>query len=229
MARRCGAPSVVERAHIRLNGVRSPAMSTFIGISDPASWHRRLCIVNDWLGLCGDLPTIGRGDETDALRQLEQWIDAGITDIIDVRGEYSDEPFVAKHAPNIRYHHLGTHDNGGSQSDAWFGEGLAAIAGVRAKGGRAVVHCHMGVNRAPSLAFRMLIEHGMDPVEALDSIRRSRPIAGIIYAPSAIDHYLRSIDAGPSISGLYTAMVRNWLDDNEIDLRWVISRIRLSE
>ena len=44
-------------------------------------------------------------------------LDAGITDIVDARGEWSDERLVAEIAPHVRYHWLGTHDNGGRQAD----------------------------------------------------------------------------------------------------------------
>ena len=59
--------------------MRSPHMETTQNISDPAAWHRRLCHINEWLAVCGDLdttrPEIGKA-------QLQAWIDEGITDII---------------------------------------------------------------------------------------------------------------------------------------------------
>ena len=87
------------------------------------AWHRELCEVTDWLYLCGDLPP----NPDLAAEQLEMWRAAGITDIVDVREEWSDAELVADLAPEIRYHHLGTHDNGGTQSPRWFAEGLDAL------------------------------------------------------------------------------------------------------
>lgn len=189
---------------------------------DPARWHRRLCEVTPWLVLSGDLPY----DRDQARQQLLEWIEADITDIIDVRGEASDETLVAEHAPHIRYHWLGTHDDGGAQADDWFEAGLAAAALTKQNGGRAIVHCHMGVNRAPSLAYRLLLEEGFDTIDALARIRSARPIAAILYADDALDHFHRAHGITPSVAGLERAEVRQWLSDNSVDVRWIISRIR---
>ena len=96
-------------------------------------------------------------------------------------------------------------------------------------GGKAFVHCHMGVNRAPSMAYRMLLDSGHDHIEALELIRDARPIAGIIYAPAAISHHLRSNGVDGLTATERKVQVRNWLNDNPVDLYWVISRIRQSE
>ena len=50
----------------------------------------------------------------------------------------------------------------------------------------------MGINRGPTMAYRILLEYGADPIEALDIIREARPIADIGYAADALDHYHRS-------------------------------------
>ena len=59
---------------------------------------------------------------------------------------------------------------------------VAAIEG----GGTVLTHCHMGVNRGPSLGFAVLLEQGWDPIEALDAIRTARPIAWVAYAEDAL-------------------------------------------
>ena len=105
---------LLDPAHISRCVVRFTTMKTTQNISDPAAWHRRLCHINEWLAVSGDLDT-ARPDI--AAAQLQTWIDEGITDIIDLRGEWSDENFVAKHAPEFNYHYLGTHDDGGWQED----------------------------------------------------------------------------------------------------------------
>ena len=50
----------------------------------PEQWHRRLCPVTDQLLLCGDLHPHG----AKALDQLDGWVAAGITHIVDVRADY---------------------------------------------------------------------------------------------------------------------------------------------
>lgn len=199
-----------------------------VKVDDPGAWHRRLCRVNDWLAVCGDLPT-DKHDPFYAIDQLREWELAGVTDIIDVREEWNDCAFVAKHAPQITYHYLGTHDDGGWQEDSWFEAGLASIAEVRARGGLAVVHCHMGVNRAPSMAYRLLLDAGYDAVEGLDAIRTARPVAAILYSEAAISHHLRTSDASDEVRAQERARVRQWHLDNPVDVGWIIHRIRQSE
>ncbi len=54
-----------------------------------------------------------------------------------------------------------------------------------------LVHCHMGINRAPSMAYRILLDLGWAPIEALEAIRKGRPMAEIGYADDALDHHHR--------------------------------------
>ena len=216
---------LVDPVHISRCVVRFTLMMATPSISDPSVWHRRVCHINEWLAVSGDLDT---ARPEIAAAQLQAWIDEGITDIIDLRGEWSDKDFVAKHASGINYHYLGTHDDGGWQEDEWFDAGLTAIHTVRERGGKALVHCHMGVNRAPSMAYRMLLDIGHDHIEALEIIREARPIAGIVYAPAAISHHLRAAGIDEATSVERKREVRAWLNDNPVDLYWVISPIRQS-
>ena len=190
---------------------------------EPAQWHRRFCAITPWLALSGDLDTIVTSN---AERQLTEWIDNGVTHIVDLRGEWNDDEFVAERAPDLSYHWLGTHDEGGHQTDEWFDAGLEVHRSVISSGGRAMVHCHMGINRGPSMGFRWLLESGVDPVEALDLIREARPIAGIIYAESALDHFHRSNGIDAAIARAQRDAVNDWFDRDAIDLHWVISRVR---
>jgi dual specificity phosphatase 3 len=193
---------------------------------DPLDWHRRLCVVNPWLIVSGDLDT---SNPAVGLLQLQEWIDAGITDIVDLRGEWHDTDFVAEFAPEINYHWLGTHDSGGSQSDDWYESGLAIARQVQEDGGRLIVHCHMGVNRAPSMAFRLLLDAGVEPVAALASLREARPIVGILYADSALDHHHRELEIDDRVRGAEMIAVDDWFDANPVELGWIISRIRRGE
>lgn len=86
-------------------------------------WHRRYCEVTPCLAISGDLSE----NRTRAIAQLEDWAAQGITDIVDVRGEWTDEALVAQVAPQIRYHYLGTHDDGTSQDLNWLETGIAAM------------------------------------------------------------------------------------------------------
>lgn len=68
-------------------------------LSDEMIEHWRWTVgeVGDGVWVGGDLPF----DEDDAQVGLLGWVDAGVTDILDVRGEWSDEEFVADYLPTI--------------------------------------------------------------------------------------------------------------------------------
>ncbi len=193
---------------------------------EPALWHRRFCAITPWLALSGDLDTTVASN---AERQLTEWIDNGITHIVDLRGEWNDDQFVAEYSPLVAYHWLGTHDSGGHQTDEWYEDGLEVYRSVRAADGCAMVHCHMGINRGPSMGFRWLLEAGIDPVEALDLIRGARPIAGIIYADSALDHFHRTTGVDGAVAAVQREEVREWFRNDTVDVSWVISRVHQAE
>lgn len=191
---------------------------------DPAHWWRTPCEVLPWLFVCGDLDT-GRPEAGRA--QLAAWHRLGITDIIDVRVEWNDKGFVMKFEPSIDYHWLGTDDDGRGQSDAWFESIIAAALKARLNpDGKMLVHCHMGVNRAPSAALAIMLAEGWDVVEALDRIRAARPIAGILYAHDAIDWWHRRNGSSPEAALFDHERAAQWFEMNPVDVGWIISRVR---
>jgi len=191
----------------------------------PANPHliwRTLCWATPNLAVSGDLP----GKATEAKSLLSTWVEAGITDIVDLRIEDSHESFVGAHAPQVNYHWLGVDDEGDRRSDAWF-EGIArvtqAILGDPTR--KVVVHCHMGANRGPSAAFTALLVTGSSPTEALTAIRLSRPIASMLYSFDAVQWFGRSTGLDQtSIDALYDE-VYDWHVANPLDLGWVIGSI----
>ena len=155
-------------------------------------WHRRLCPVTEQITISGDLSE----DLVQALGQIDGWKRAGISHVLDTRIEWSDQKLVAEHAPSIMYGWIGADDAGLPQDDEWFDAGLEfAIEALRDPDAVLLVHCHMGINRGPTMAYRILLELGSDPIDALDTIREARPIADIGYAADALDHYHRVHDA----------------------------------
>ena len=191
-----------------------------------ATWHREVCKVNDWLIISGDLPPTRWAAE----EKLQEWIDAGVTDIVDVRGEWSDEELVKELAPSIRYHYLGTHDDGTNQDHQWFHDGIAALhKALEHDDAVVMVHCHMGVNRGPSMALAFLIDQGWDPLEALDAIREARPIAGIIYARDAVEATAPALEAKGHVIEDLQERIQQWFQHNRIDIATIIRWIRRSE
>jgi protein-tyrosine phosphatase len=199
--------------------------ATTAGVSRPELWHRLLCPVTGQFLLCGDLhPRIERARD-----QLAGWVDAGVTHIVDVRADYEvgrDVEFVAAHAPGLTYHRVATDDDGEARDDAWFDAGTAAIAAALADpDSRVVVHCHMGVNRGPSMAYAALLVDGWDPFDALGAIRRARPIAGLVYAVDAVAWWARRNGATQLEIAAARRDVGRWLDRHPVDVGWIIDRI----
>ena len=73
--------------------------------------------VTDRLLIGGDLDA---WDGELAVRQLHELRALGVTDVLDVRVEWSDEELVSQLAPEMSYLHLGIDDAGQRVPDAWF-------------------------------------------------------------------------------------------------------------
>ena len=95
-----------------------------------------------------------------------------------------------------------------------------------ADGGRAVVHCHMGINRGPSMAFALLLADGWGITEALDAIAEARPIVGLIYADDAVRWWGRRNGWSQEQVHAGVAEVSRWHLTKGIDIAQVIRVIR---
>lgn len=186
---------------------------------NPVQYWRTACWVTDRIALCGDLPT----NKSDALAQLARWESEGITHEIDLRVEANDGDFVTANS-SITYIHHGVDDNGGRRDDAWFDVVVGDILEILGSdpGARIVVHCHLGVNRAPSIVFAALLALGWEPLPALRRIRDVRPIAGIIYAVDAVVWHGVTNGLDHEEIATNASRVRRWFARNDLDLSWVI-------
>lgn len=200
----------------------SPTIERPVRPENPRTYWRSLCWVTPRIAICGDLPT----DRAAALEQLRGWEENGITHEIDVRIEANDADFVTANS-SITYVWHGVDDDGGRRDDAWFDEVTTVITGILAAdpGAKVVVHCHLGVNRAPSIVFATLLAMGWDDLDALRRIRDERPIAGIIYAADAVAWHGRRNGHTPQVVAQRRAAVHAWFDRNRLDLGWVIRNI----
>ena len=179
-----------------------------------------------WTG--GDLPS-HLGDVA-MLADLAAIQAAGITHILDNRIECTDERFVRAHAPKIDYFWNGQDDAGQSMPDEWFFDGVDfALEALLDPNAQVLAHCHMGINRGPSMAFAILLATGMEPVEALDAIRSARPIAAISYAHDALCWWHRMTETPASIAKRQRAEVATWHRRNPIDVVRIIRTIRSHE
>lgn len=180
-------------------------------------WHRALCPVTANLVLSGDLAY----DRDQALEQLRTWCQAGITHIVDVRSEESHDWFMALHAPHITYHWLGVDDDGTPRDATWFDAGVGAIHDAWADPTtKVLVHCQMGINRGPSMGYAAMLANGWHPVEALEAIRRARPIAAVCYATDAVRWWMTKQGASRLEMGAALVEVNEWLNNNGVHVSW---------
>ncbi len=171
----------------------------------------------------GDLDT---ADEEHASEQLRELLDAGVTHVVDARIEWSDEQWVAERAPEVGYLQHGMDDAGQRVPGEWFDTAVDwSVAAIDA-GGTVLTHCHMGVNRGPSLGFAVLLAQGWDPIEALDAIRTARPIAWVAYAEDALRwSHERNGTSEREREGDLLRLER-WRAQNQLDLAEVIRQKR---
>ena len=177
-----------------------------------------------WVG--GDLETT---NPVLALKQLDELHASGLTDIVDLRLEWDDAGWVTVAKPHLRYHWLGVDDAGQRMPDKWFDTGTELIRAALADGGKALVHCHMGINRGPSMGFAAMLTLGWDPIEALDRIRKARPIAHVGYAKDALDWWCSRNAVSVAERHQTQARVQDWRSENHLDVAKVIRRIRIKE
>ena len=166
----------------------------------------------------------------EARAQLDELVAAGITHIADLRDEWSDEELVATWHPELRYLYLPVQDAGQripgdwfDALDAWVGEALADPSA------KVLVHCHMGVNRAPSAVLGLLLAQGLRVPDALTAIRSARPIAVIDYADDALSWYLARTKAERYTRSGARRSLTMWRRANRIDKFAVIRQIRSTE
>lgn len=182
--------------------------------------------VTDRLAVGGDLsPTFTR-----ARAQLDELVAAGVTHIVDLREEWSDEALVQLWAPGVRYLQHRVADAGQRIGHEWFSDLVAWVqAALCDPAAKVLVHCHMGVNRAPSAMLAVLLAEGVGLRPALDAIRSARPVAVIDYASSALDWHLARTGADVRQRRNARRTLARWRRANHLDVQQVIRAIRDTE
>ena len=185
--------------------------------------HANASFVTPYLAVGGDLETV---TEDVAVNQLGELGEAGITHVIDVRVEWNDEQWIRERRADLQYLHLGIDDAGQRVPDEWFEHGVRfAVEGIES-GGVVLAHCHMGINRGPSMGFAILLALGWDAVEALEAIHAARPIAFIAYAEDALRW--RHGEGTPELQE-DLGRLRRWRDAHDLRLRDVMRAVREQE
>jgi dual specificity phosphatase 3 len=183
----------------------------------PQAQVANLSFVTPWLAVGGDLDS---HDDDVAVAQFSEIEQLGITHIVDVRVEWSDADVFAVHAPHIRYLHHGMDDAGQAVPLEWFERAVSWIESAWAADPDAVVltHCHMGINRGPSLGFAVLLALGWDPVDAICAIRAARPQANVWYAADALTWHQQRTGVDLATAARQHRALRAWRDANPLDV-----------
>jgi protein-tyrosine phosphatase len=185
--------------------------------------HANASFVTPFLAIGGDLDT---GRHEVAVGQMDELHGAGISHIVDVRVEWSDEEWVRERHAGVEYLHLGIDDDGQRVPDEWFDEGVGFAQKAIESGGVVLAHCHAGINRGPSMGFAILLSLGWDALEALDAVHESRPIAFIAYADDALRWHHG--EGSPELEKDLRRL-EQWRVDNELDMDSVIRNVRRQE
>lgn len=191
----------------------------------PAAWSANLHFVTATLAIGGDLNAY---DDTLATEQLDDIVRLGITHVLDVRFEWDDEKVFAERAPHVRYLHHGMDDAGQAVPPEWFERVVSWAEEAWRDDPDAVVlaHCHMGINRGPSVGFAILLALGWDPVEAIAAIRRARPVANVWYAADALSWHQRRTGVDAETAAAQHAALAEWREQNRLDVVRVIREQR---
>jgi dual specificity phosphatase 3 len=193
--------------------------STTIGVANATFVTPRLAVGGD----------LDMHSATLATQQVVDLVDGGITHILDVRHECSDES-VWQDVPHLTYRWEGIHDAGQQVPVAWFDTMVCwALELLEDPDAKLLTHCHMGINRGPSAGYAVLLGLGWDPVDALDAIRGARPIAYVAYAEDALRWHHWKTGASPEGRRHDVARLVQWRDDNCLDIAKVIRTIRMKE
>lgn len=187
--------------------------------------HANAHFVTERLAVGGDLDP----DEALALDQRNELTGRGrVTHVLDVRVKADDQVVWAD--TGVGYRWDGIDDAGQRVPGEWF-DGVVswALEVLEEPDHRLLVHCHMGINRGPSVGYAVLLGLGWDPVEAIDTIRRARPVANVWYAEDALRWHHRRTGAPWRTRREDHHRLARWREDNPLDVVRIIRGVRESE
>ncbi|MDO9456594.1 dual specificity protein phosphatase [Nocardioides sp.] len=179
------------------------------------------------LAVGGDLD---QWDDGLAQRQLGELVARGVTHVVDVRIEADDRAWVERLTDRITYLWHGMDDLGQRVPPAWFESGVTWVEEVLEDPDAVVLtHCHMGINRGPSLGYAVLLAQGSDVVDALAAVRAARPIAAVAYAEDALRWWHARSGATASQRRDDRARLKAWRRENPLDVVRIIAQRRRAE
>jgi predicted protein tyrosine phosphatase len=173
--------------------------------------------ITDFLVIGGDLDYATEK----AVEQAVELVDlAAITHILDCR--FEAEESLWERFPEVEYLWDGIDDRPRAAKAAWFERITAWATDAIESGGTVLTHCHMGINRGPSAGYAILLRLGWDAVDALDVIRRARPIANVAFAEDALEWQLARVNAPEAERQAMRGRVAHWRRENPIDVVRII-------
>jgi hypothetical protein len=200
--------------------------------------------VNDWLTVGGDIDLARDVTGQSYQVTIDELIAHGVTHVLDVRSEWEDrEVWLDSGLPASHYRHAPIIDSWHHiPPESWF---IAVETFVRrfwldsVEGDRIYIHCHMGINRAPSASMLALltVNPELDPWDAFLQIRKARPVAGLVYASAVGIRHILNVEGIDDLSGglpesatAYSKAIRDyWTPERQAERRAGISYYRSNE
>ena len=146
-----------------------------------------------------DRIAIGGGIETAENMQLVA--QAGVTHIIDMQIEFDDTGLARAHKIRVLWN--GIYNDFQPKPPELFQRGvdfgLAALAKQRAK---LLIHCTLGMHRAPAMALALLCAMGWPLEVAMQVIQKCRPV--VYFADAYVESVKAFLAGWPGISGAGT-------------------------
>src|SRR5437868_5450184 len=132
-----------------------------------------------------DRIAVGGGIETP--ENMEIVAKAGITHIIDMQIEFDDSQLAAPYKIKVLWN--GIYNDFQPKPPELFERGVEfGLAALRKHRSKLLIHCTLGMHRAPVMALALLCAMGWPAQVAIDSIQKCRPV--VYFAES----YVKSVE-----------------------------------
>lgn len=128
-------------------------------------WAPNLSWITPDLAIGGSFPA----EQAACLAGLE-----GVGAVIDVRSERCDDRGTLE-ACGLDFLHLPTPDHHAVPQEL-LDQGIAFAAHARATGRRLLIHCEHGIGRSATVALCVLVDRGMEPLQALKRAKDARTL-----------------------------------------------------
>ena len=133
-----------------------------------------------------DRVAVGGGIETD--ENMRCVVAAGITHILDMQIEFDDRPLARPYKLKVLWN--GTYNDFQPKPPELFERGVEfALAALRKRNAKLLIHCTLGMHRAPTMALAVLCAMGWPLEVAMQVIQKCRPV--VYFA----DAYVESVQA----------------------------------